>query len=208
MNPINEIRKLLSSRNELRPEERVCPWWLIRMIDNPIRNLVHKPEKILDGLVSEGMTILDIGCGIGYFTIPMARMAGPSGKVIAVDLQERMLNGVRRRAKKAGLAERIVLRQCSKDSLSIDGIKAGFALTFYMVHEVPDKDRFFREIAENLVDGGKLLIVEPLMHVSPADFEKTLETAGKSGFAILTRPDVRWSRAALLGKKLQAERSA
>jgi len=185
---------------KLRNRQGVCPWWMIRTFDNPIRNIFQKPEKILGGLIANGMTILDIGCGIGYFSIPMARMAGSSGKVIAVDLQERMLNGVRRRAEKAGLLDRIVLRQCSEDSLQLEGITADFALTFYMVHEVPDKDRFFREIANALNDGGKLLVVEPLVHVSPVDFEKSVEVAAKYGFAILSRPAVRWSRSVLLGK--------
>ena len=76
----------------------VCPWWLIRTLDNPLRRLFQNPEEILKDFVRTGDACLDVGCGIGYFTIPMAKLAGPSGNVTAVDLQPQMLAGVERRA--------------------------------------------------------------------------------------------------------------
>ncbi len=85
----------------------VCPWWLCATFDNPLRRLIHNPERILCELVRSGDTALDLGCGMGVFSIPLARLVGPSGKVICVDLQEQMLAGVRRRAERAGVAQRI-----------------------------------------------------------------------------------------------------
>ena len=81
------------------PKSHVCPWWLIRTFDNFVRRFLQKPERILQDIVRPGDACLDVGCGIGYFTIPMAGMVGPSGSVTAVDLQPEMLAGVRRRAK-------------------------------------------------------------------------------------------------------------
>jgi len=74
-----------------RTNNHVCPWWLCYSFDNPLRRLFHDPERLLGPYVKLGMTVADIGCGMGYFTLGLARLTGPEGKVIAVDLQERML---------------------------------------------------------------------------------------------------------------------
>lgn len=66
------------------------------------------------------MTVLDVGCGVGWFSIPMARMAGDRGRVIAVDLQQQMLDMLRRRAAAAGVLGRIGLHKCEQDRLGID----------------------------------------------------------------------------------------
>ena len=70
----------------------VCPWWLCYSFDNPLRRLIHNPQRILSPYIKQGMTVLDAGCGMGYFSIGMAKMVGDSGKVIAVDLQQKMLD--------------------------------------------------------------------------------------------------------------------
>ena len=90
----------------------VCPPWLAGMLESPLRRAMHRPEKLLAGLVEPGMTVLDIGCGPGYFSLSMARPVGPQGRVIAADLQPEMLARVRAHAEKDGLLERITLHQC------------------------------------------------------------------------------------------------
>jgi ubiquinone/menaquinone biosynthesis C-methylase UbiE len=72
-------------------------------LDNPIRRLIHKPQKILGGYIESGQTVLDIGCGPGTFSLAMAEIVGESGKVIAVDVQEEMLQIVREKAARHGL---------------------------------------------------------------------------------------------------------
>ena len=66
----------------------VCPWWGGYFIDNPIRRLFHNPEKIVGPYVGPGMTAMDVGCGMGFCSIAMAKIVGDSGQVIAVDLQQ------------------------------------------------------------------------------------------------------------------------
>jgi ubiquinone/menaquinone biosynthesis C-methylase UbiE len=180
-------------------KDEVCPWWLIRAFDNPLRRLLQKPEAILNGLVSAGDTAVDIGCGIGYFTIPLARLVGASGKVIAVDLQEKMLAGMEKRARKNGVQERIIPHKCTPQALGIKD-QADFILAFYMVHEVPDQAHLFSEIALILKPGGKLLVVEPGMHVKVDAFEKTVKTAGMCGLNLVSRPQFRFSHAAVFAK--------
>jgi 2-polyprenyl-3-methyl-5-hydroxy-6-metoxy-1,4-benzoquinol methylase len=52
----------------------VCPWWLAYTFDNPIRRFFHKPDQMLAKFVKEGMTVVDIGCGMGYFSIGLAKI--------------------------------------------------------------------------------------------------------------------------------------
>ena len=64
----------------------VAPWQSHYLADHSIRRLVHPPKKLFGPHVAPGMTAADLGCGMGVFTIPLARMVGPEGRVVAVDL--------------------------------------------------------------------------------------------------------------------------
>jgi ubiquinone/menaquinone biosynthesis C-methylase UbiE len=179
------------------PKWSVCPWWLLYAFDNRVRHLVQKPERILQGLVRAGDTCLDIGAGFGYFTIPLARLVGPSGRVTAVDLQPEMLARVRRRAEQAGLADRIRLHQADAASLRLDA-PADFALAFWMVHEIPDQPRFLDQMLAALKPGGHLALVEPKGHVGQAAFDRTIGIAEAAGFSRLRELPVFFSRGVLL----------
>ena len=76
----------------------VCPWWIGMLMASPVRSWFDDPEKLLRPYIREGMTVLEPGPGMGFFTLPMAKMVGVSGRVIAVDVQQKMLNGLRHRA--------------------------------------------------------------------------------------------------------------
>jgi ubiquinone/menaquinone biosynthesis C-methylase UbiE len=135
--------------------------WLV----TPLRRLLHDPRRILVGLIAPGAIAIDFGCGPGFFTLPMADMVGPDGLVVAVDLQGAMLDRVRLRAERAGLASRIRLQRCRTDTVG-ELPAADFALAFFMVHEVPDVERFLGELIGALKVGGRFLLVEPRGHAS------------------------------------------
>ncbi|UCF92760.1 MAG: class I SAM-dependent methyltransferase [Desulfobacterales bacterium] len=183
----------------LRLDCHVCPWWLAYAFDNRLRRLWHHPAKILGPYVQEGMTVVDLGCGMGYFSLGLAHLVGAQGSVISVDIQENMLKVLERRAIKARIAHRIHLHRCEPGSLALDQ-KVDFALSFWMVHEAPDKKDFLRQIAAIVKPGGKYLLVEPKVHVTRARFEGTLADGLQIGFNLLARPPIALSRAALLGK--------
>jgi ubiquinone/menaquinone biosynthesis C-methylase UbiE len=177
----------------------VCPWWGGYFIDNPIRRLFHNPEKIVGPYVKPGMTAMDIGCGMGFCSIAMAKIVGDSGLVIAIDLQQKMLDVLRQRATVAGIANRIRLHKCEQDRLGF-GAQADFALAFMMVHEVPDQRRLLGEIQACLKPGGKLLVAEPKIHVPGKAFEKTVTLAGEVGLNIVGEPRILGCRAVVLMK--------
>jgi len=176
--------------------KHVCPWWLCFTFDNFLRPLFHDPVKMLKGYVREGDSVLDVGPGMGYFTIPMARMVGETGKVIAADVQQRMLTFLESRAKKAGLAQRIEPHLVSQASLGIHE-QIDFALAFWMVHEVPDQGRFLGELKSLLKPRGLFLMVEPAMHVSKTMYQETERRAQAAGFALKERPKISMSRSTL-----------
>jgi len=176
---------------------RICSWKRAFALDNPVRRLIHDPQKILGGYIKPGQTVLDVGCGPGTFSMAMAEMVGESGRIIAVDVQEEMLQILRKKATRQGLESRIVTHKSDPDRIGVFE-KVDFALAFYMVHEVPDAEAFLKEIASLLKPGGKLLVVEPKMHVSAAAFERTIETARRAGLKAVNGPEVSFSRSKLL----------
>ncbi len=181
--------------------QHVCPWWGGYFIDNFLRRWLHQPEVFLGPFVSPGMTILDFGCGMGFTSIAMARLLAGRGTVIAADLQPQMLRVVERRARRAGLAERIVTHQCRKDSIGLDRT-IDFALAFWSAHEVPDLGKLFTEVHACLVSEGTFLVVEPRGHVTPAAMRATTEQAERGGFEALDSPPaVRWSHAAVYRRR-------
>jgi len=181
---------------------RVCPWWLGYWLVSPLRRLREPPRQLLAPHVAPGMMVIEPGCGMGYFTLELARMVGPGGKVVAVDLQPRMLAGLRRRARRAGLAGRIDARLAAPDRLGLDDLagSADLAVALHVVHEVPDPRRFFAELARALRPGGRVLVVEPRWHVKPADFAAELDAAAAAGLVLVERPPARGGPAAVLGR--------
>lgn len=183
--------------------EHLCPPWIGWLIASPVRRLFQNPEKELAPYISPGMTVLDIGPGMGFFTLPMARMVGSTGLVVCTDIQPAMLRGVERRALKAGLAARIVTRESNATSLNIDDYagRIDFALASAMVHEVSDIPTFFANVARALKPGGRLLLLEPSGHVTAADFDGELATAQRHGLMVEARPVTRGNHAAVLKKQ-------
>jgi ubiquinone/menaquinone biosynthesis C-methylase UbiE len=179
--------------------KHTCPWWLCKAFDNPLRRIVHNPEKILAPFVKPGDTVLDIGCGMGYFTLALAQLVSEEGRVIAADLQAEMLEGLRQRASRDGLLERITLHRSEPTHIGVSG-PVDFALAFWMVHEVRDQRTFMQEILGLLHSGGQFLLVEPRGHVSGKAFDDTVSLALKIGFKIGSNPEVRLSWASLLTK--------
>jgi 2-polyprenyl-3-methyl-5-hydroxy-6-metoxy-1,4-benzoquinol methylase len=169
---------------------------------NPLRRFMQDPVRILSPYVHEGMTVLEIGPGMGYFTIPLARMVGLSGRVVSVDIQQKMITALCKRAAQAGLRDRIETRLISADTLGVNDLEGrfDFTLAFAVVHEEPNQAALFREVHAALKPGGTLLMADPRSHFSQNEYEGALARAAEAGFVKTGEPAIWKSRAVVLRK--------
>jgi ubiquinone/menaquinone biosynthesis C-methylase UbiE len=117
--------------------------------------------------------------------------------VIALDIQQKMLDFLARRVAKLGLANRLKTHLAGPQQFGVSD-KADFILAFWMVHEVPDKPEFFRQAARLLKPRGTLLLAEPYFHVSKKGFSDTVNAALAAGLKVRESPRISFSRTALL----------
>jgi len=144
-----------------RRQSLPCPTWLGWLVemDNPL-TATNRAATIVDQLeLRRGMRVLDVGCGPGRVTLPVARKLGPDGEVIAVDVQTGMLARAKERAAAANLKNiRFVQRAVGVDSLDIHD--ADRALLVTVLGEIPDRESALRAIFAALKPGGFLSITE------------------------------------------------
>jgi ubiquinone/menaquinone biosynthesis C-methylase UbiE len=183
-------------------EHGVCPWWAGYLLANPLRKLAQNPVRMLAPFVSAGMTVLEPGPGMGFFTLELARLVGPAGRVIAVDVQPKMIAGLRRRAERAALIDRIETRVAPATTMALDAYDDAidFVLAFAVVHELPSAATFFAEAARAMKPGASLLLAEPAGHVSKEEFENELALTARAGLTTYGRPSISRSQAAIIKK--------
>ena len=169
---------------------------------SPVRRLWYAPGELIGPHLKAGMTVLEPGPGMGFFTIEIARRVGARGRVVAVDIETKMLDVLMRRAAKAGVADRIDARVCPADSLGLTDLagQMDFVLACAVVHELPNPAAFFQEAAQAMKTGAALLLIEPSGHVTNQEFDRELEIAAGAGLPVAERPPIRRSHAALLKK--------
>lgn len=188
-----------NEQNNIPCNSHVCSHKMAFMLDNPFRKLFQNPMKIVGEFIHPGDTVIDLGCGPGFFSIPMAGLVGEKGKVIAVDLQDEMLQHVKRKAAAKNLAHRMEFHRCKNNCIGLElKENADFVLAYYMVHETPDPVAFLEDVNALVKVGGKFLVVEPKMHVSQKKYEEMIRTAEKVGFRVLGFPPKKGGRSVLL----------
>jgi ubiquinone/menaquinone biosynthesis C-methylase UbiE len=183
--------------------QHVCPWWIGYLLASPVRRLMQNPEELLRPYVWSGMTVLEPGPGMGFFTIPLAQMIGEAGRVVAVDIQPAMLKSLRRRAAKAGVTSRIDTRLAHPASLGIADLEGtiDLVLACAVVHEMPSPQSFFREVAAAMKPDGRVLFVEPAGHVKPELFAKELDAAYRSGLFLKEQISVPRTHSVVLARR-------
>jgi ubiquinone/menaquinone biosynthesis C-methylase UbiE len=149
------------------------------------------------------MTVVEPGPGMGFFTLELARRVGPRGRVVAIDIQAKMLDALVRRARRVGLAERIEVRKAKEEKLGIEDLasQVDFVLAFWVVHELPDLAAFLAQVHQALKPGGRMLISEPKIHVTQSELAETVAQAEHAGFSVEERPSIRASNSALLVRR-------
>lgn len=184
-----------------KEKDRVCPVSNAKHLSTRLRRILQPPGKICGPHVKPGDTVVDIGCGPGFFSIPMATMVGPGGRVVAVDLQQGMLDLARAHADRKGVSDRIKFHLCQQDSLELEGMAADFVLLFYVLHEIPDKESLFGQLARVLKPGGRVFLCEPPFHVDKKTFKEYQNMAAQAGFEALPVKKVALSKTLLLQRQ-------
>ncbi|OGR42141.1 MAG: hypothetical protein A2X35_06665 [Elusimicrobia bacterium GWA2_61_42] len=143
------------------PEER-------HKLDNPERRAVMPPEETLvKAGIRPGDIVLDVGCGMGYFSIPAARMVGPKGFVYALDVSGVMLAELRSKTASTGVFN-IHTLQTTRGKLAVPEADYTLALLANVLHEVDDKKTFLAAIGTALKPGARLAVIEWKKAQTPA----------------------------------------
>jgi protein-L-isoaspartate O-methyltransferase len=168
----------------------LIPWWLALMLASPVRRLVENPDATVGPLVKSGDTVLEVGPAVGFFTSALARAVGERGRVISVELQERLRAALGRRLAKQGLSERVTIRGCAADDLQIADLAAtvDLVVAIHVVHEMPVPAEAIEQMAGSLRAGGRMLLLEPKGHCSQKLFDSELEWAAKAGLQKIADP--------------------
>jgi ubiquinone/menaquinone biosynthesis C-methylase UbiE len=164
--------------------------------NHSLRKIFQNPSKILRPYLQDGMTILDLGCSPGFFSLEMAKMV-PSGKIIAADLQQGMLDIVKKKVRGSKWQKIIQIHKTEPDGINLPE-RVDFILAFYVVHEIPDQNKLFEELKTILKPEGKVLIIEPKFHVKKKHFNKMIEKLINQEFKIMDNPKVFFSRSVLV----------
>lgn len=144
------------------PGPRVFPMDLAPALDGPGRDAWQRPDEVIAALaVRPGARVADVGCGTGYFTLRLLRAVGPGGRVIAVDIQQGMLDLLAGRLGD-GERDRVTLRRNPPDRPLLPGDALDLVLCANTLNEVGDADqeRFVRSMADGLVPDGRLALVD------------------------------------------------
>jgi len=180
-----------------------CPVWLGYLLASPLRRLVESPAKLLLPLVKPGDRVLELGPGLGFFTLPLAGAVGPAGKIVCVDVQQGMLDRLGRRLQKRGLAERVELRRCSPDDFGLQGEQArcDLAVAIHVVHETLSPAATLGTLAACLKPGGRLLLAEPPGHVARKLWQEEVAALEQAGLARVPHPRVEGRKLLALWQK-------
>lgn len=184
--------------NLILNKNHTCPWWLCFTFDNPLRKLIHNPIKILNPFIKTNDSVLDLGPGMGYFTLPICEIVGNNGTVYAADIQKKMLDVIDTKAKQKNI-KNLKTFLIEEDGLNID-FSFDMVLLFWMFHEVSGKEALVNELKNKLKVSGKILLVEPKIHVGRKQFAKELDIVQNVGFEIIDYPKIFISNSATLMK--------
>jgi SAM-dependent methyltransferase len=184
--------------------------WIDFVLVGPLRHIVERPERILKKYVREGMTVLDVGCGKGFYSIGAAKLAGSSGRVISVDPRAEAIDDLKRRTERLRKKFRIEPRVCSERDLAVDDLagRVDIAIAVYVVHHAADAVRLMRDVHLALKPGGLFLVVEPKHHASAAECSATLAAAREAGFTFGGHPKLWRDWAVRLEKRAATDEGA
>jgi cyclopropane fatty-acyl-phospholipid synthase-like methyltransferase len=174
---------LLLWRFASRHRSLPCPVWLRWLVelDNPFTQ-TNRADVIVRNLdLQPGMQVLDIGCGPGRLTVPVARQIGPQGEVVAIDVQAGMLRRAQAKAQAANLTN-IRFLQVGVGEGKLEHSRYDRAVLVTVLGEIPDRERALKEIFKALKPGGILCVTEVIFDPHFQSRDAVLRFASAVGF--------------------------
>lgn len=157
------------------------PWQAALLLDNPLRRRFFSPSKTVEQIgVGEGMRVLELGPGPGFFTAEVSRRAG-WGRLYCLDIQPELIAKLREKTVRDGL-ENVALMVGDGTALPFAENSLDLAFLVTVLGEIPDKDGALRELYRVLRRGGVLSISEMLPDPDYSLKRTTIARAGKAGF--------------------------
>ena len=174
-----------------------CPSWLYWAVEleNPFATNSHSKNIIAGLAVTEGMTVLDIGCGPGRSSLPLSRLVGSLGRLVSIDIQQKMLDIVQRKALQENI-NNIIFVNIPLGEGKLEDYQADRAVMAAVLGEIPGKTAALTEIYHSLNPGGILAISETMFDphyqkretilalVKPIGFEEVGFSGNKLAFTI------------------------
>lgn len=177
-------------------EKLITPPSFGKILDLKLRKTMHNPKNILSPYIKEGMDVLDIRCGSGFFTVEIGELVG-NGTVIEADIQKGMLDQLEKKINNNGLEKTAKIHKTGTNSINLNQ-KFDFILAFYTIYEVENSEKFIEELKKSLKEEGLILISEPKIEVSKEQFEKTIKLMDQKDFKVIEPPHIHMSLNALL----------
>ena len=159
--------------------------WIASMLDPARRGSPPAEETIARLGVRPGQVVADVGCGPGFFTLPLARRVWPGGRVYAIDIEPRMLDIIRARAADEGL-NGIETRCAAEEGIPLDSGMVDLALCGLVLHDLADRASMGAELARVVRPGGRVAVIEWMPasgeerpnRLSPEETARLLAAAG------------------------------
>jgi SAM-dependent methyltransferase len=168
-----------------RHHATACPAWLAVLLENPYMNCLAGAEVILDRAdITEGLVVLDVGCGTGRIALPAAERVGPAGRVVALDLQPEMLRKTEARVGESGL-ENVQTVLAGIGEGAVPGEAFDRAILVTVLGEIVDQAAGLREIHAGLKPGGILSVTEVLPDPHYQSRSRVRRLAEAVGFALV-----------------------
>ena len=169
----------------------------VAVFDDPSRDAWQKPDEILQALhVRAGLTIADLGAGTGYFSVRLAKAVGPSGRVLAIDVEPKLIAYIKDRAEREALPQITAVLAPPNDP-KIPPASAALVLIVDTWHHIDDRLTYLGKLARGLAPGGHVAVVDFKkgdFPVGPPDAHKltpeaVIQEFSKAGWALAERKD-------------------
>lgn len=172
-------------------------------LDNPIRRELLPPFQVLKNIgLTTGVTMLDLGCGTGFFTFPASELIGNQGRVYAVDISAELLEEAQKRweqflnQKDSTIIASVDFLQSQENNIPVPDASIDLILMANVFHELESPQELLQEVKRILRANGRIALIEwkkeemewgpPLKErLEPSEVERALKESGFTDIKIL-----------------------